>query len=139
MGRARPSWGARTAPPDATKSAFGETTTRQEKVRAFRHWVATVTQQLRQPTVLIARLDGQDAPPPAVFVVGSPAVCQLLEDQEPERQLPSAHTVLRCVFDQWRRLQVWQLPSGVITRIIGKQTMELDERAPGVEVGGASV
>lgn len=48
--------------------------------------------------------------------------CRLLTDGDPPRALPSAGVVLRCVHEQWKGLQVWQLPFGTITRVVGKQT-----------------
>ena len=122
---------------NAKKSALGEITTRQEKVRAFRHWVALVSRaQGPHPasaTMHIAKLKaGTAGHPGATRGSADRGACALVL-QKPGRiessALPLPSTVLACVHDQWRRLQVFvSADNNAILRIEGKATNNEDDK-----------
>ena len=126
---------------NAKKTALGETTTRQEKVRAFRHWVALVRRangpKPGRPNMEVLQLPTTTADPANVFSPAPvPACKQVVLGPGGADKLPSAATVLRCMHDQWRRLQVWvHSGTGEVLRLAGKaRNAEPDEEAAPIPI-----
>ena len=122
----------------APKTAMGENTTAEEKVRAFQHWLSLPRCALSLPLECAPRtpMRERDGPPrlhllllrratpdpPDVFSAAGGDVCrQVLTGPGRVDRLPSARLVLRCVYQQWRRLSVEVADDGTVQRVEGKQ------------------
>ena len=113
---------------NAPKSMLGETTTLREKIRAFQHFVYIMTNQ-SVPRLKILNTNQYTLPFDA-----KADPCNGIPHILGPGQLVHPFTVLHCVYEQWRNLQVYVDASNrsSILRIRGKAMMDDGE-------GGESV
>lgn len=111
---------------DAGKRAFGEWTTAAEKVRAFRHFVHIMRGGSSRPMRVIAPPGALLPPPPNARSACDPDASGVRLPPGPVPDLARADVVLRCVWDQWRQLDVTLGgPDGQqVLRVQGKQAEE---------------
>jgi hypothetical protein len=110
----------------APKTAFGETTTLQEKVRAFRHWMHVVRKSGTQQSYLqVFPSDGEGVFEPYDHRMDS---CEQVSVELGVGRLLDPNTILRCVHQQWRKLQVYIDTATLnVLRIRGKAPLDNDD------------
>lgn len=97
----------------AAKTALGAYTSRAEKVRAYRHFVAAMrSTPAFDCLVLSAASIDPETPDPLQSLRTSPGPLRT--------HLPRAPTVLRAVYSQWRRLLAIRGPDGRLVAVEGK-------------------
>ena len=118
---------------NAPKSAFGQWTLAIHKVRAFRHWVHMVRGGSRRPMQMIASTPA-DWARGGPFDTAAPDAGILRQRNGPVDALGPAPFVLRCVYEQWRRLAVTVTPGTGpppspprVVRVEGKQMVAVGE------------
>ena len=109
---------------NAPKTALGETTTLQEKIRAFRHWMHVVRKSGSQQSYLkIFPGHGNVFEPFDTRL----QVCEQVSQELGTGRLLHPETVLRCVHEQWSKLQVYiDVSTSNIVRIKGKALVDDD-------------